>query len=66
MAADDATAPEREKIFSNSTAFFYQPFYNLTGVTFHSEGLRHPEEVRAILNPKLNHEMVRFTQKSVA
>jgi len=54
-----------EKNFSNSTAFIYQPFSNLTVITFHREGLRHLEGIRGF-NPKLMDEMVKFTQKSVA
>jgi len=70
-------AGQTEEIFSNSTGFIYQPLSNFTSCLCRSgyaqagndiscEGLRHPEEVRAILNPKLNHEMVKFTQKLVA
>ena len=41
-----------EKNFTNSTAFIYQPFSNLTGMTFHREGLRHPEGIRGVFTPK--------------
>jgi hypothetical protein len=46
-----------KRFFSYSTASNYQPLSNFTGMTFHSEGLRHPEEIRGVFNPMQMDEM---------